>query len=1053
MTDQRNDSLPFRPLSCAGVAMVRNEADVIELWARYNLRVLDRLHVIDHGSQDNTVEILRSLQDEGLPVVLHHWSDPGYTQVEAMRSVAQPLAASGQVDFLVPLDADELLATDRVSLHQMLATLPVGHVGSMRWRTYLPEGDEGDPFFFRRMRHYRNLELPSLDKVIAPAALMVDHCWQMGCHDLLRMSDARPARRQTLPLVLAHYPIRGERQLRIKVMQGAHASRIKAVRIPLESWHWLEMAQQLAETDARQQSPNLWRMALAYSFNSTANLNVQQQVLEGGVDPGLQLQCIYPVKRLSLQDVSEAINLSRQENADHFAQLGYREFNDGNRAWRNDNHEQALALYTHATWLNPALVLAHLGRARCLVQLGQWMLAREAFAAVLRLEPGNYSAWLEAGHLCRQMGALEQATGAYQRAIECVSQRYEAHLGLARVMLQLGQAVKALDAFDLAMRCASESSQRADMALRMGQYALEAGQPDVAVRVLQAGLQVAAGTEQRAELLIDLGEALWRIGRLDEAKRVLTQASVAESEVTLARLGTLAFRLNLWQEALEVLRRCVELYPASVNARWNLAHLLAECWQMDEAEQVLAQAQALGNVSGAATLRAAMAGKRGDADTALAIYRDLAAQPGAARSMASSAAMSSLYSDRLSAAEVAALHRSLFAPFGKDARNASSFKRQPLSGRRLRLGLVSADFHHQHPVNIFMQPVLRELDRSRIELFMYFTGVSYDEQTRLAQRRCEHWAEVTVLTDEQLAHRIDADAIDVLLDLAGHTSQQRMGLFARRAAPVQATYLGYPGSTGVPNMDWLVGDDVVTPEGCEALYSERVARLPGTVFCYAPEVDYPYPGYDAVLTGRPLTFGSFNNLPKLTSRTLALWARVLEAVPNSRLLLKAPSFMDSGAQQLVRDRLAALGVDLTRIELRGPSGLAEMMAEYADVDIALDPVPYNGGTTSLQAMWMGVPVLCQVGKHFVSRMSASFMTAAGLSDWVARDDDDFVAIAQRVSVDRQALLSLKRGLRQRLRALPAWDVVLHTRAFEDLVCRWPTLTQGRDTESCVKPTA
>jgi protein O-GlcNAc transferase len=1026
--------------------MVRNEADVIELWARYNLRVLDSLHVIDHGSQDNTVEILRCLQAEGLPVVLYHWSDPSYTQAEAMRSVAQPLAASGQVDFLVPLDADELLATDRASLQQMLAALPVGHVGSMRWRTYLPEGDEDDPFFFRRMRRYRHLELASLDKVIAPASLLADHCWQMGSHDLLRIPDARSAPRQALPLVLAHYPIRGEQQLRIKVMQGAHASRIKAVRIPLESWHWLEMAQQLAEADARQQSPNLWRMALAYSFNSTSDLKVEQMVLEGAIDPGLDLLCLHDVKRLSVQDVSESINRSRQDNADHFSQLGYAEFNAGNQAWRNGEHDQALALYTHATWLNPVLALAYLGRARCLVKAGQLMLAREAFAAVLRLEPGNYSAWLEAGHLCRQMGALEQATGAYQRAIECGSQRYEAHLGLARVMLQMEKAVKALDAFEQAMRCAADSRQRADMALRMGQYALEAGQPELAVRVLQAGLPCAEGTEQRVELLIDMGEALWRLGRLDEAKQVLTQASASESEVTLARLGALAFRLNLWQEALGVLRRCVELHPTSVNARWNLAHLLAECWQMDEAEQVLQQAESLGKVSGAATLRAATASKRGDADRALSIYRDLAAQPGAAQSMASSAAMSSLYSDRLSAAEVAALHWELFAPLGKGARSAESFKRQPLTGRRLRLGLVSADLHHQHPVNIFMQPVLRELDRSRIELFMYFTGVSYDEQTRLAQRRCENWVEVSTLTDEQLARRIDADVIDVLLDLAGHTGQQRMGLFARRAAPVQATYLGYPGSTGVPNMDWLIGDAVVTPAGCEPLYTERVARLPGAVFCYAPETDYPYPAYDKSWIDRTLTFGSFNNLPKLTPRTLALWARVLSAVPNSRLLLKAPSFMDGGAQQLVRKRLAALGVDQNRVELRGPSGLDDMMAEYADVDIALDPVPYNGGTTSLQAMWMGVPVLCQLGAHFVSRMSASFMGAAGLPDWVARDDDDYVAIALRVSREREALLQLKRGLRQRLRDLPAWDVVTHTRAFEDLVCGWPTLDRSPETE-------
>jgi protein O-GlcNAc transferase len=330
-----------------------------------------------------------------------------------------------------------------------------------------------------------------------------------------------------------------------------------------------------------------------------------------------------------------------------------------------------------------------------------------------------------------------------------------------------------------------------------------------------------------------------------------------------------------------------------------------------------------------------------------------------------------------------------------------------------------------------MQPVLRELDRSRFELFVYFTGVSYDEQTRLAQSRTEHWVEVTSLNDAQLAKLIDTDQIDLLLDLAGHTSHQRMALFGRRAAPVQATYLGYPSSTGVPNVDWLIGDDVVTPAADDALCSERVARLPNLAFCYAPETHYPEPEWDdARFFQRTLTFGSFNNLPKLTPHTLKLWARVLQAVEDSRLVLKAPSLGDEGVVRVFSDRLSALGVDLERVEFRGPVGLDLMMAEYADIDIALDPTPYNGGTTSHQALWMGVPVLTLHGRHFVSRMGASIMKAAGLPEWVASTDEEYVAIAVRMAADRKRLLELKRGLRQRLQSLPGWDVVAHTRAME-----------------------
>jgi predicted O-linked N-acetylglucosamine transferase (SPINDLY family) len=231
-------------------------------------------------------------------------------------------------------------------------------------------------------------------------------------------------------------------------------------------------------------------------------------------------------------------------------------------------------------------------------------------------------------------------------------------------------------------------------------------------------------------------------------------------------------------------------------------------------------------------------------------------------------------------------------------------------------------------------------------------------------------------------------------------------------------------------MDYLLGDSIVTPEGCEPLYTEQLLRLPGTVFCYAPEENYPVPKFDAITRLRPLTFGSFNNVPKLTPRTLRLWARVLAEVPDSRLVLKAPSFRDDAAKRIFSHRLSKLGVDMSRVEFRGPVGLTDMMAEYGDIDIGLDPVPYNGGTTTLQAMWMGVPVVTQLGAHFVSRMGASFMTAAGLQDWVAKDDDAYVAIAVQMASDRQALFKLKQGLRDRLKGLKAWDVVAHTRSFE-----------------------
>ena len=676
--------------------------------------------------------------------------------------------------------------------------------------------------------------------------------------------------------------------------------------------------------------------------------------------------------------------------------------------------------------------------ARCAVNQGLGRAARDRFASLLKAHPENFSGWLEAGHMCRQQSAFEQALASYQRAMMVAPTRYEAALGAARLLEELGRREEGAALYHRASTLVP-ADKRHFMHQRMAKFRQERGDVPAALDSLRQAflsadlLQPPLPVDARCEMLIDLGELLLRINAREDAMQVLTEASQATAEPTLVRLAETSFRFNLWQESQAVLQRNAELHPNSASALWNLAHGYVETWEMDLALATLERAEAIAPQQGARSLRASVAGRLGEVDKALAIYAELAQEEGPLSKMRSSTAMASLYSDQLTPHAVATLHRELFAPLGEAARTPEIFANSRDPHKRLRLGLVTADFHHQHPVNIFMQPVLARWNPEDIEITVYFTGVSYDDQTLLAKRRVSQWVEVTTLNDVQLARRIEEDGVDVLLDLAGHTGQQRMALFAKRAAPVQATFLGYPGSTGVPNIDWILTDKVVAPEGSEALFSEQVLRLPNTVFCFAPEADYPYPAFTAETAKRPLTFASFNNVSKLTPRTLALWAEVLKAIPNSRLLIKAPSFKDAAATRVFGQRLQDLGVSLDRVEFRGPSGLSDMMAEYADVDIALDPAPYNGGTTSLQAMWMGVPVLTIAGGHFVSRMGASFMQAAGLSEWVASDDADFVRRAVALSKNRKALLTLKQGMRQRLLTLPAWDIDAYTRDMQSAI--------------------
>ena len=679
--------------------------------------------------------------------------------------------------------------------------------------------------------------------------------------------------------------------------------------------------------------------------------------------------------------------------------------------------------------------------AQCAVKRSEMRLARERFSALLRQHPDHFRGWLEAGHLSLQLGRQDEVMHFYRRATQVAPGHWEGWLALAGALEVQAQWDEAAACYHRALPLATQAPQGEAVPVSrvhslMAKSRLERGDAARALESLRQALGLMRvekpepDVNAMASVQIDLGDVLMRLGLTDAAHRVFERASTATSEEVLTRLAMLSFQHNLWEEAQAVLKRSVELHPKSATALWNLAHAYAESWQMDDALQTLAQAEALAPQPGAKSMRASVAGRLGDVDLALALYRELAEQEGPESPMRSSAAMSSLYCDSLTAEQVAQLHRSLFAGLGQGARAAQSFANAREPDKRIKLGLLSADFHHQHPVNIFMQPVLARLDRSQFEVTIYNVGVAHDDQTQLARSRADHWVVATSWSQAQLTQRIRADGMDVLMDLAGHTSHNRLAMLSQRVAPVQVSFLGYPGSTGVPNIDWLLVDAVVVPPEHDVLCTERVYRLPHTVFCYAPEVDYPYPVYGAAQAERPLTFGSFNNVPKLTLHTIALWAKVLARVPGSRLLLKAPSFRDASAVRLFRERFEQQGVDASRIEFRGPVGLTNMMAEYADVDIALDPVPYNGGTTTLQAMWMGVPVVVKEGQNFVSRMGASFMRAAGLQEWVAGSDEDYVEIAARMASDRKGLLKLKAGLRARLQAAPAWNIDQYTRDME-----------------------
>jgi protein O-GlcNAc transferase len=349
---------------------------------------------------------------------------------------------------------------------------------------------------------------------------------------------------------------------------------------------------------------------------------------------------------------------------------------------------------------------------------------------------------------------------------------------------------------------------------------------------------------------------------------------------------------------------------------------------------------------------------------------------------------------------------------------------------RLRVGLVSGDLR-SHPVGYFVAALLAHHDPARVEFRVYATNDLADKLTARLRPFAAAWTSLNRMSDDEAARRIRADGVHVLLDLSGHTADNRLPIFGRRPAPVQASWLGYFASTGMAQMDYLLADRFVVPAGEEGHFSERVWRLPDCYLCFTPPDDAPAVGpLPALATGR-VTFGCFNNLSKLNERVIALWARVLAAVPGSRLLLKTYQLADAGIRAATAQRFAAAGVAADRLLLEGPSSRAGYLAAYGRVDLALDPFPFPGGTTTVEGYWMGVPTLTRRGDRFISHAGESFAHNTGLADWIADDDSAYVAKAAAFASDLDRLAALRAGLRERARAAPTFDAARYARHFED----------------------
>lgn len=648
---------------------------------------------------------------------------------------------------------------------------------------------------------------------------------------------------------------------------------------------------------------------------------------------------------------------------------------------RND---EAVAQFERTCEIAPGSPVAHSNLGSLLKDLGRLEEAAACYRRALELKPGMAEILTNLGDVLGEQGKLKDAEACYRRAITLTPAFAAPYNSLANLLQAQGRHKEAVAWYERGIKI---DPKVAGLHNNLGNALRDLGRTAQAEASYRRALELQPGF---AAAYNNLGSVLQDQGKLEAARAAYRKALAIDSNFVAAysNLGNVVRELGRLQEAEEAFRRALKLKPDSAEALNNLASVLKDVGRQEEAQA--------------------------------ALRRALALRPGFAVAH-HNLLMTMQYDPATSPAALLAEHRAFdrrfsapLAPWPIEHRN------EPDPERRLRIGYVSGDFG-RHPVGYFLSPLLPAHDRERFEILAYSDRLSEDEMTWQLQAACDQWRRVVELDDAGLAERIRKDGIDILVDLAGHTADNRLLTFARKPAPVQATWAGYVGTTGLSAMDYLISDERETPPGQEGECVESVARLPRCYVCYTP------PSYAPDVDRLPasqrgyVTFGCFNNLAKINGSVIALWSRILNRLGDARLIMKTHQLDDAGTRKYIADLFAREGTDPNRISLNGKSLHRALLLEYNGVDIALDPFPYSGGLTTLESLWMGVPVVTKQGDRFAARHTASHLSAIGLSELIAPDPEGYVAIACELAQNLPQLEAMRRGLRTRMASSPLCD--------------------------------
>ncbi|HWL69988.1 MAG TPA: tetratricopeptide repeat protein [Geminicoccus sp.] len=661
-----------------------------------------------------------------------------------------------------------------------------------------------------------------------------------------------------------------------------------------------------------------------------------------------------------------------------------------------------------------ALLLAAAERHRAM----DYAAARDLYRQVLRTDPEQADAVHLLGMALAALGDVAKGERLVRQSIALRPERARFWSNLGNLLNRSGRMQVALKAFSEAIR---RDATFADAPANLAGVLASLQRYDAAEAAARDALEL---DPNHPTGLANLAGALIGLGRYIEAEPHLRRAQelAPKSYEVWYNLGHLSMARGRADEAEQAFRRARELDPGAVELlRW-LGYACVRTRKAEEAELLLRHYLTVRPApSNAHSMLGHLLVQRGMHEQGIELLRQGISRPNAQAAEHSTLVFDLNYCPDLDPLQVRAEHerwgRRFALPHVLRNRKADT-DRDP--HRRLRVGFLSPDLRG-HSVAYFFLPLLRHLDQTQIETFCYAYVDTADAMTAALKQAADHWRDVWGIADDEIARRIRDDCIDILVDLAGHTSDSRLLVLARRPAPVQATYLGYPNTTGMPAVDWRIVDEVTDPAGADAYAVEQLLRLDRCFLTYEP-VEFPGIVEPPCVKNGFVTFGSFNNMAKLNESVFELWARILQRVEGSRLLLKHHMSHDPVVQEKVRQAFSGRRIAPERIELLPRThGRASHLATYGRIDVALDTFPYGGTTTTCEALWMGVPVVTLAGDTHVARVGASILHSIGLHSCVARSADDYLLTATQLASTRDLLAGMRQMLRSEMLASPLMD--------------------------------